>query len=246
MVSKEKEQESEKKDKAHHECIIETKDLEKHFKVGINNIQALKGVNVKVPATDFLIVYGPSGCGKSTLLNIISGIDTPSDGDIIVRGTNIGKLDEDKRAKFRAKKMGIVHQHPSWIKSLNVYENVALPLIINGVEHQIAYTRAKSMLGELKIENFAEQKPTQLSAGQQQKVAITRALVSNPWIIMADEPTGNLDSKSADEIISVFHNLNKAFKRTIIIVTHNQAYWSIGTSKLEMKDGEITKHSHNG
>ena len=231
---------------AHHECIIEARNLEKHYKVGINDIQALRGVNVEVCATDFMIVYGPSGCGKSTLLNIMSGIDIPSKGDIIVRGKNIGKINEDERAKFRANKMGIVHQHPSWIKSLKVFENVALPLIINGIDHQTAYKRAKTMLRELDIQQFADQQPNQLSGGQQQKVAIARALVSNPWIVMADEPTGNLDSTSADEIMAVFHNLNKAFKRTIIIVTHNQAYWDIGTSKLEMKDGKIIKQTHNG
>ncbi len=246
-MSEEKEA-PEKKDKktTSHECIIETKELDKSFVVGENTIKALQSVDVKVNATDFLVIYGPSGCGKSTLLNIMSGVDTPSEGDIIVRGTNIGKLDEDDRAKFRAKKMGIVHQSPSWIKSLNVFENVALPLIINGVDQETAYGRAKGMLRELNIEELAKQKPTQLSGGQQQKVAIARALVSNPWIVMADEPTGNLDSTAADEIISVFHNLNKAYKRTIIIVTHNQAYWDIGTSKLEMKDGKITKHSRNG
>jgi len=229
-----------------HDCIIEAKELSKNFLVGENNIHALRDVSVKVNATDFLVIYGPSGCGKSTLLNIMSGVDTPSKGDIIVRGTNIGKLDEDARAQFRAKKMGIVHQNPSWIKSLNVYENVALPLIINGTEHNVAYKRAISMLKELEIDNFANQKPTQLSGGQQQKVAIARALVSNPWIVMADEPTGNLDSTSADEIMSVFHNLNKAFKRTIIVVTHNQSYWSVGTSRLEIKDGKIIKNIRNG
>jgi len=238
--------EKEAKKSTHHECIIEARGLEKHFKVGINDIQALRGVDVKVSATDFVVVFGPSGCGKSTLLNIMSGIDTPTKGEIIVRGKSIGKIDEDKRDKFTAQQMGIVHQHPSWIKSLKVFENVALPLIINGIDHQIAYKRAKNMLRELEIQQFSDQVPTQLSGGQQQKVAIARALVSNPWIIMADEPTGNLDSTSADEIMAVFHNLNKAFKRTIIIVTHNQAYWSIGTSKLEMKDGKIIKQTTNG
>ncbi len=247
MVAK-KELEIDEKDKkvAHHECIIDVVNIEKHFKVGINDIQALKGVNAKVCATDFLVVYGPSGCGKSTLLNIMSGVDTPTKGDIIVRGKNIGKMDEDKRAKFRAQKMGIIHQSPSWIKSLKVFENVALPLIINGIDYKTAYKRAKNMLKELEIQQFADQVPTQLSSGQQQKVAIARALVSNPWIVMADEPTGNLDSTSADEIMAVLHNLNKAFKRTIIIVTHNQAYWSVGTSKLEMKDGKIVKQTTNG
>ena len=228
-----------------HEKIIDISDLKKSFRVGSNIIDGVRGINLKIYATDFLVIYGPSGCGKSTLLNIIAGIDTPTEGKVIVRDSNIFKLDEDQRAKFRAKKMGIVHQMPYWIKSLSVLENVAMPLIIEGEEPFHAYKKAEELLGEMGIGKLARQHPSQLSGGQQQKVGIARALACNPWILMADEPTGNLDSTSADEIMSLFDSLNKDRKRTIMMVTHNSAYWGIGTRRVEMKDGLIVKESFN-
>ena len=232
-------------EKIKHEKIIDVSNLKKNFKVGDNIIDGIKEIDLKVYATDFLVVFGPSGCGKSTLLNIIAGIDTPSEGEVIVRDTNIFKLNEDQRAKFRAKKMGIVHQMPYWIKSLSVVENVAIPLIIEGEKPKYARNKAKELLNEMGISKLSYQHPNQLSGGQQQKVGIARALICNPWILMADEPTGNLDSTSADEIMSLFDSLNKDRKRTIMMVTHNSAYWGIGTRRVEMKDGLIVKESFN-
>lgn len=232
--------------KSKHEKIIEVAGLKKRFKVGDNIIEGLRGVDLDVYATDFLVVFGPSGCGKSTLLNIISGIDTPSEGKVEIRDTDIFKLSEDDRGTFRSKKMGLVHQMPYWIKSLSVLENIALPLIIEGERPKYAKQRALELMVEINIAKLAHQLPTQLSGGQQQKVGIARALISNPWILLADEPTGNLDSTSSDEIMALFDMLNRKHKRTIIMVTHNQAYWDLGTRRIEMRDGMITQEDYHG
>ncbi len=235
-----------KDDLGHHETIIKAEGLQKTFKIGQNEIGALNNVDLKVNATDFIVIFGPSGCGKSTLLNIISGVDSPTKGEVEVRGTKIFSLDDDERGAFRARKMGIVHQMPFWIKSLNVIENIALPIIIQGEPEKKAKARAANVMEELKITSFAKQIPTQLSGGQQQKASLARALVTNPWIILADEPTGNLDSSSADEMMGLFDNLNRSYKRTIMLVTHNQAYWDMGTRRIEMLDGKIVKEVGHG
>lgn len=232
--------------KLKHEKIIDVSGLKKVFKVGDSVIDGLRGIDLKVYATDFMVVFGPSGCGKSTLLNIISGIDTPSEGKVKIRDTDIFKLNEDERGEFRSKKMGLVHQLPYWIKSLSVLENVALPLIIEGEKPKFAKEKAMELMNNINITKLAKQRPTQLSGGQQQKVGIARALISNPWILLADEPTGNLDSTSADEIMALFDMLNRKHKRTIIMVTHNQAYWDIGTRRIEMRDGTIAQEDNHG
>ncbi len=225
---------------------IFVKDVKRNYTVGDNHIDALRGVSLEIRPSDFAVIYGPSGCGKSTLLNIIAGIDKPSHGEVKVRGTNLFKLSDDSRAEFRSKKIGMVHQMPYWVKSLNVIENVALPLIIEGKLPKHAYERAGFALQDTKIAAFAKRFPTQLSGGQQQRVGIARALVCDPWIIMADEPTGNLDSTASDEIMALLDYLNRKSKRTIVLVTHNQAYWDVGALRIEMKDGLIvnqTRHS---
>lgn len=229
-----------------HETVISVKDVDKDFVVGKNTIKVLKKINLDIRSTDFIVLFGPSGCGKSTLFNIILGLDEPTKGEVIVRDTKIYNLDDDQRSKFRAKKIGMIYQMPYWIKSLNVIENVALPLIIEGEKEADAVRRARKTLAEIGIVDLSKQVPTQLSGGEQQKVGLARALVSNPWILMADEPTGNLDSKSGQEIMEIFRELNQKHKRTILMVTHNEEYFDYGTRKVEMKDGEIIKDSKNG
>jgi len=228
-----------------HEAIIKIKGLHKDFVVGKNIIHAIKKIDLSIYASSFVVIYGPSGCGKSTLLNIISGIDEPSKGEVIVRETDIFNLSEDDRGEFRSKKMGIVYQLPIWIKSLNALENIALPLIIEGKPSSYAMKKARDVMKEIGISDFAKQMPTQLSGGQQQKAGLARALVSNPWILLCDEPTGNLDSASSDEIMAIFDLLNRKYKRTIVMVTHNQAYWTLGNRRLEMKDGTVIEDIEN-
>lgn len=229
----------------HHEPVIEIKGLKKRFKVGNKYIEALRGIDLSIRATDFLIIFGPSGCGKSTLLNIMAGLDTPSEGKVEVRDTNIFRMDDDKRGIFRSKKIGMIHQMPHWIKSLNVLENVALPLIIEGISEKQASSAAQNIMADMKIDYLSRQIPSQLSGGEQQKAGLARALVANPWIILADEATGNLDSTSADQIMAIFDHLNRGLKRTIVLVTHNQAYWNLGTRRIEMKDGLIVNESNH-
>jgi putative ABC transport system ATP-binding protein len=237
---------SEEEKKHQHEVIISVKDVDKNFYVGKNIIPALKNVNLTIHSTDFVVVYGPSGCGKSTLFNIILGLEKPTKGDISIRDKKIYQMDDDERAKFRAKKIGVIYQMSYWVKSLNVVENVALPLIIEGGKEHEAIKHAKEMLHELGISNLQTQMPMQLSGGQQQKVGLARALISNPWILLADEPTGNLDSGASDETMAIFDTLNKKHRRTIIMVTHNQAYWNLGNRRIEMKDGAIVEDSSHG
>lgn len=239
----EKEQENHIKQ---HEIVIDVSGVTKVFNLGSREIQALSGIDMEVKSRDFVIIYGPSGCGKSTLLNIITGADEPSSGKVLIRGKNIFSMNEDERGTLRSKKMGIIYQTSYWIKSLNVIENVAMPLIIEGVGEKRAIEAARNLLSDLKIEKLARQMPGQLSGGEQQKIGFARALISNPSIIIADEPTGNLDSTASDEIMGIFDTLNSNMKKTVILVTHNQAYWDLGTTRIEMKDGKIIKEIDHG
>lgn len=229
-----------------HEAVIKIENVSKSFDLGIRKIEALANVNLEIKGQDFLVVYGPSGCGKSTLLNIMTGADEPTIGKVIVRDKNIFKMNEDERGIYRSKKMGIIYQMFYWIKSLNVVENVAMPLIIEGVKRKRAVERAMSFLEDLKVAKLATQVPTQLSGGEQQKIAFARALISNPAIIIADEPTGNLDTTASDEIMALFDTLNVKMKKTIVLVTHNQSYWDLGTRRMEMRDGSIVKEVNRG
>jgi len=237
--------------------IIEVNNLEKTFIIdrGRKKVRALIGVDLTIYESDYMVIFGPSGCGKSTLLNLILGIDEPTEGEIFVNygknieglevnGKNINKMSEDEKGIFRSKKIGMIYQLPYWIKSLNVLENIALPLIIEGVDESDALKRSQLVLEELDIAKLAKQLPAQLSGGEQQRAGVARALASDPPIIMADEPTGNLDSKNADKIMSLFDYLNKYYKKTIILVTHNRAYWNSGNRKVEMEDGRIIKDSY--
>ena len=225
--------------------LITAENLKKSFRVGRNKVRALRGVNLEIKKGDFLLIYGPSGCGKTTLLNIIAGLDTPSAGKLFYRDLDLFSLNEDDRGIFRSKRMGIIHQLSNWVRSLNTVENIALPLIIEGKKESEAIEHAEGIMEDLKIGDLARQLPTQLSGGQQQKAEIARALVSKPQIILADEPTGDLDTASADEIMGLLDYLNKQMGRTIVLVTHNPAYATMGTRTIEMKDGLITKSTNN-
>jgi putative ABC transport system ATP-binding protein len=228
-----------------YDVVIDVQGVERSFNVGKKQIQALGGIDLKIRSTDFLVIFGPSGCGKSTLLNIIAGLDQPTKGRVKIEEIDIFRLGEDERGFFRSKTMSMIHQMPRWIKSLDVIENIALPLIIRGTAEKEALKHALSIMNDLKIEELAKQHPTQLSSGEQQKVALARALVTKPRIILADEPTGNLDSSSSDAMIATFDYLNRTLKRIVILVTHNQAYWSVGSQRIEMRDGRIIKEIEN-
>lgn len=222
-----------------HTPVLTVKNLKKSFLVGQESIPILKGVDLEIGFGEFVVILGPSGCGKSTLLNTILGLEEPTEGQVMVRGKDVYSMDEDGRAHFRRQKFGVVYQQSNWIKSLNVIENVAFPLNIAGVSHQDAIRRAKNILYLFKFDKFEKYYPMELSGGQQQKLSMCRALVSNPWIIMADEPTGNLDTVSSEDLMYDLKVLNVESKRTVIMVTHNPGYERYATKLVYMEDGLI-------
>lgn len=224
--------------------VIEITSLSKLFTVGQYEVKALGPIDLKLYSTDFTIIYGPSGCGKSTLLNIICGLEPPSTGKVMVRDTDVYSMDENARADFRARKFGIVYQMPYWVKSLSVLENVAIPLLLQKTPTDYAYSRAQESIDRVGMKGFEKHVPTELSGGQQQKASLARALVTNPWIVIADEPTGNLDTKSAAEVIQLLMDLNTKSKRTIIMVTHNLDYLPYATRTISMVDGVIAESKH--
>ena len=220
--------------------IITVNNLFKSYDVGGDNISVLKDINLEIFPGEFVVIFGPSGCGKSTFLNSIIGLEPPTTGHIKVQGHNIYNLDEDGKILFRQKNFGVVYQQSNWIKSLNVIENVAFPLDIVGNSHKRSLERAKSGLILAGLDSHAKYKPTELSGGQQAKIAICRALITDPPIILTDEPTGNLDTASAVSVMQRFEMLNREYKRTIIMVTHNPIYSEYATKIINMMDGKIS------
>ncbi len=220
--------------------VIVVKNLKKSYPIERDKkVEILKDMSFEIADGDFCIIFGPSGSGKSTLLHHLAGLEMPSSGDIIVNGVNIAKFNQEERAVFRAKSFGMVYQIWYWVKSLVVWENVALPLLIAGEEEAVAKQKALDCLREVGMQDYANKRPMQLSGGEQQRVGLARALVNNPRIIIADEPTGNLDTHSADEMIQLLQFLNTKQKRTIIMVTHNLAYLPLATREIGVKDGLI-------
>ncbi len=204
-------------------------------------VEALRGVNFDIEEGEFAIVAGPSGSGKSTLLNLIGLLDTPTDGHIIVDGLNTTQLSENRRTQLRNEKIGFVFQFFNLIPELTVIENVMLPRLIGGTPNDKAKEEAAKLLKMVGLRDKIFAGATQLSGGQMQRVAVARALVNQPAIILADEPTGNLDSKNAEEIIDLMHELNKSNKQTFIMVTHAPELMGDVDKVIRIKDGLIEK-----
>jgi len=225
--------------------LIEAKDIKKSFTLGPNTIEVIKGVSFEIHSGDYVIFFGQSGCGKSTLLNLCSGLESPTEGKFTVRGEEISKFSSDQKAKFRQSKIGIVFQQFNLLKSMTVEENVSFPLIAAGETRERGINRATNLLSVFGLTKHAHNIHTELSGGQQQRVAMARALAVNPWILICDEPTGNLDSKSADEVMEIFYHLNRKSKRTILMVTHNPDHIKFASKIFHMKDGMIVKTQIN-
>ena len=221
------------------ETIILVKNLSKSFNVGGNVVPILKDVSLKIGEEDFVIIFGPSGCGKSTLLHGILGLEAPTQGSVEILGSNIYLGTEDDRGDFRKKHIGMVYQQSNWIKSLNVLENVAFPLILMGETRESSLTKAMQALVSLKMNFWANYNPSELSSGQQQKVSLARAIVTDPQIIIADEPTGNLDFESGQELMQLLNSLNRDLKKTVIMVTHDLDYLKFSKTAVKMFDGQI-------
>jgi putative ABC transport system ATP-binding protein len=220
--------------------FIEVKNLQQEFEVGNERTSVLNDMSFEILENSFTIIYGASGSGKSTLLNILSGLQKPTSGSVLFQGQDIYHLDRDKIANFRAKYLGIVYQTNYWVHSLNVIENVSLPLYFLGYSRQKAAKLAMLALERVDMQTFAKKYPFLLSGGEQQRVGLARALVNNPLFIIADEPTGSLDSKTGDMVMSVIDQANQEFQRTVILVTHNMEYLPLANKLLHIQDGTIS------
>ncbi|MCL7384563.1 MAG: ABC transporter ATP-binding protein [Thaumarchaeota archaeon] len=224
--------------------VIELINLKKiYYSDGIAT-PALRGITLKIMDGEFVAIVGPSGSGKSTLLNMIGALDRPTEGRVLIDGIDINKLSDDGLAELRNKKIGFIFQTYNLLARISVLRNVELPLIVRGTPAQVRRKKALSALEEVGLRDKALNKPTQLSGGEQQRVAIARALVSDPKILLADEPTGNLDSTNAKLIAELFSKLNQK-GRTIVMVTHNMAIASYAKRIIYLRDGMIEREVVN-
>jgi len=222
------------------EAFIELMDVKKIYVSDGVPTEALRGVTMAIKRGEFVAIVGPSGCGKSTLLHIVGGLDRPTSGKVIVDGIDFNKLSDDDLARVRNEKMGFVFQFYNLIPYLSVFRNVELPLIVKGIPPRERRERVLMVLDEVGLADKAYSKPTRLSGGEQQRVAIARALVNEPAIILADEPTGNLDSKNKIAIAELFKRLNEK-GRTILVVTHDLEVASYAGRILYIRDGRIER-----
>jgi putative ABC transport system ATP-binding protein len=225
--------------------VFKAVNVTKTYQLGDIEVKALQNVNLEIYSGEFICFFGQSGCGKSTLLSLIAGLQGPSTGEIYVRGDKLSGLDNEGLAKYRRSKIGIVFQSFNLIPSMNIVENIALPLTFARISKKQRLERAKSLLDTVGLTKYADHTSSQLSGGQQQRVAIARSLVTAPWILLADEPTGNLDSKSANEVMRLLISLNRKSKRTVILITHNPEYLDYADRVFFMQDGKIVKTQVN-
>ncbi|MEM8858024.1 MAG: ABC transporter ATP-binding protein [Chloroflexota bacterium] len=220
------------------QSLIEVHNLSRHYQMGTETVKALDGVSLEIHQGEFVAIVGPSGSGKSTLMYLIGGMDRPTGGQIVVSGDEITAMDDNDLAKFRQRTVGFVFQSFNLITSMTASKNVEFPMVFAGSKPTQRREKAAELLGMVGLGERLDHKPTELSGGQQQRVAIARALVNEPQIILADEPTGNLDSKSGREVIDILKDLN-AQGRTIVMVTHDQSLLSLVTRFIRIMDGKI-------
>ena len=219
--------------------ILKVENLTKVYGKDSTKVVALDHVSFSVEKGEFVAIVGASGSGKSTLLHLIGGVDRPTSGHVYIDGKDIFSLDDDKLAIFRRRQVGLIYQFYNLIPILNVEENITLPLALDNIE--VDKNVLNDMLDLLGLKNRKTHLPNELSGGQQQRTSIGRALITNPTIILADEPTGNLDSKSSDEIVALLKKSNKELKQTIIMITHNMEIAKIADRIIKIEDGKIVK-----
>ncbi len=217
--------------------IIKISDLKKSYILGKVEVKALNGVDVSIEHGEFVAIMGPSGCGKSTLLNIIGMLDTPTSGEIYIDGNNVTKMNSTIRAEFRLKHIGFVFQFFNLFNELTALENVMFPMMLN---KEPGYKdRAKELLALMSLGDRLRHLPSELSGGEQQRVTIARSLANNPKLLLADEPTGNLDTKSSIEIIEIFRKLNMERGQTIVMVTHSPEIGEMADRIIHFRDGKV-------
>ena len=226
------------------ETIIKLDNVHRDFEMGDSIVRAIDGVNVEINKGDFVVIIGPSGSGKSTMMNLVGALDLATDGEIYLDGNDIEKMEESELAQIRGSKIGFVFQTFNLIPTLTALENVALPMVFHGYDKDERIARAEKILKSVSLTHRAEHLPNELSGGERQRVAIGRALANDPEVILADEPTGNLDTKTGNEIMTLFKDLNKKGK-TIILVTHDMNLLKYASKVLRICDGKVEQVSKN-
>ena len=222
------------------DCVIDIDLLTKTYQSGKTQFKALNNVNLKIKKGDFIAIMGPSGSGKSTLMHIIGCLDRPTSGTVIIDGENISKVSDNELAQIRGRKIGFIFQKFNLIPTMTALKNIELPMVFLGGTKADRNRRAAELLGKVGLTNWATHRPSELSGGQQQRIAIARALSNNPSIILADEPTGNLDTKTGEQIMKLLVALNKEGK-TILLVTHAIALKRFSNRIINMLDGKISE-----
>lgn len=217
--------------------ILQTVDLKKYYQQGEHTTKALDGVNLSVNAGEFVAIVGTSGSGKSTLLHMMGGLDTPTSGDIIVGGKRLSGKSEEQMAVFRRRHIGFVFQNYNLVPILNVYENIVLPVQLDGRKADKGFL--EEIVHSLGLQNKLQNLPNNLSGGQQQRVSIARALLTKPEIILADEPTGNLDSKTSEDVLELLKITSSKFQQTTIMITHNDAIAQTADRIIRIEDGRV-------
>lgn len=217
--------------------ILETRDLMKHYGAEPNQVRALDGVNLAVENGEFVAIVGTSGSGKSTLLHMLGGLDRPTNGKVLVDGKNIFELKDDELTIFRRRKIGFIFQNYNLVPILNVYENIVLPIELDG--NKVDQSFIEEIAATLGLDSKLYNLPNNLSGGQQQRVAIARALATKPAIVLADEPTGNLDSKTSMDVLGLLKVTSKQFNQTIVMITHNEEIAQLADRIIHIEDGTI-------
>jgi putative ABC transport system ATP-binding protein len=220
--------------------MIRMRQIRKVYSTGRVEVEALRGIDLDIPRNEYVAIVGPSGSGKSTLMNIIGCLDTPSSGEYVLSGETVGGLDRNRLAEIRNRHIGFVFQNFNLLPYASALENVELPLLFAGVAAKERRERAAAMLERVELQDRMDHKPTELSGGQMQRVAIARALVNSPAIILADEPTGNLDSGSGKGIVGLFGELH-AYGQTIVMITHDPAVAKLARRVVQIRDGQVTE-----
>jgi putative ABC transport system ATP-binding protein len=221
-------------------ALIETRDLWKTYVMGSEEIHALRGVSIEIERGEYVAIMGPSGSGKSTLMNLIGCLDTPSKGTYLLNSKQVGDMNDNELARIRNEEIGFVFQTFNLLPRASALQNVELPLVYAGVSAKDRQTRAKAALDKVELTSRMTHRPNELSGGQRQRVAIARALVNNPSILLADEPTGNLDSKTGAEIMQLFARLHEA-GNTIVLVTHEADVAAFAKRAIHVRDGQVEK-----
>jgi putative ABC transport system ATP-binding protein len=224
-----------------YENVIELRDLQRYYQMGAETVKALDGVDLEIKRGEYLSIVGPSGSGKTTLFNLVGGLDKPTNGSVFIDGVDISQLDAYELAWLRCRKIGYIFQSFNLIQVLTALENVSLPTVFAGTSHDEGLKKAEKLLDQVGLGDRLHHRPTELSAGQQQRVAIARALANDPAIILADEPTGNLDLNTGMEIIDLLHGLNKMRGLTLVAATHDLKMIKASDRIVWMRDGMVEK-----